>query len=56
MILETNAKNEDIEKYLDSRMSEQLLLDEVNQDMSKDTKEKFKGEIKTNIIKAVNRI
>jgi hypothetical protein len=52
--LEIGAKNEDVEKYLDDHMSELRLLNEKNQDLSKEKKGKFKSEIKTNIIKIVN--
>lgn len=56
VILEINAKNEDVEKYLDGRISELPLLDEKNQDVSKESKEKFKDEIKTNIVEVVNGV
>jgi hypothetical protein len=54
LILEISARNEDVEKYLDNHILGLPLLDEKNQDVSKETKEEFKDKIKRNIIKSVN--
>ncbi|KAM0425053.1 hypothetical protein ACHAPT_009612 [Fusarium lateritium] len=54
--LKISARNEDVEKYLDSHVLSLPLLHERNQDVEKETKEKFKDEIKTNIVDAVNGV
>jgi hypothetical protein len=56
VLLEISARNEDVEKYLDSHMSRLPLLDEKNQDVLKETKEKFRREVKTNIVEVVNGV
>jgi len=56
VLLTISARKEDVEEYLDGHMSELPLLDETNQDIPKETREKFKDEVKTNIVQVVNGV
>jgi Cdc6-like AAA superfamily ATPase len=56
VILEISANSEDVERYLDGHIPQLPLLSEENLDVSKETKEKIKDEIKTQIIESVNGV
>jgi hypothetical protein len=56
VLLEIHAHSEDVEKYLEGHVSEVPLLAEGNLDVSKETKEIIKDEIKTKISEAVKGV